>query len=401
MKEKEIIEKMQQSIIIPDIVQEKVNSAFQRIDETNNKVTRIHSGNRKWKMMWIAIAAVTVALGTTICAAAYIHLNSGLEAELFMTQEERQFLEEQEYMSHITNVDEMPAGVTAGGVTITPLQMISDGRFAWLSFKVEGYDLEKGVQPNFYSMSTVVDGNNQALVNSYAEFYKGRDYDGSLFFYEGGAPEKETNGSHIENYVDEEGNMEYIIQIDGSRYEKGLIGSSVHVTLQDLGTWDYGEFSENLEAVWEFDIELKGSDEVRKVTLSEPLGDSGATVVYAELSPISFYIQYDFPLRKELSDAIDGNGAAIASETFAKAPEFIGVRLKDGTYMMYIADCGVVGYRNESENVYVAARASSRVIDTSQVDALLFVKDIPIRQHDEEYELIMENLYIVPIETVE
>lgn len=112
-------------------------------------------------------------------------------------------------------------------------------------------------------------------------------------------------------------------------------------------------------------------------------------------------VQYDFPLRKEPSDAIDGNGVAIASETFAKAPEFICVRLKDGTYMMYIADCGVVGYRNESENVYVASRASVRVIDTSQVDALLFVKDIPIRQHDGEYELIKENLYIVPIETVD
>lgn len=401
MKEKEMMDKMQQDIVIPKIVQEKVNSAFQRIYKKNNKVTRMHSGNRKWKVMWIAVAAFTVALGTTICAAAYIHLNSGLEAEFFMTQEKRQFLEEHEYMSHITNGDEMPAGVTSGGVTITPLQMISDNRFAWLSFKVEGYDLEKGVQPNFYRMDTVVDGNELALVNAYAGFYEGRDYDGSLLFYEGGAPEKETNGSNIENYVDEEGNMEYIIQIDGSRYEKGLIGSSVHVTLQDLGTWDYGEFSENLEAVWEFDIELKGSDEVRKVTLSEPLGDSGATVVYAELSPISFYIQYDFPLRKEPSDAIDGNGAAIATETFAKAPEFIGVRLKDGTYMMYIADCGVVGYRNESENVYVAARASVRVIDTSQVDALLFVKDMPIRQHDGEYELIKENLYIVPIETVD
>ena len=383
MEEKEIIEKMQQSIVIPNIVQEKADYAFQRIYKAKNKVTRMHSWKRKWKMIWIAAAAVTVALGTTICAAAYIHLNSGLEAEFFMTQEKRQFLEEQEYMSHITNGDEMPSGVTAGGVTITPLQMISDSRFAWLSFKVEGYDLEKGVQPNFYSMSTVVDGNNQALVNSYAEFYKGRDYDGSLFFYEGGAPEKETNGSHIENYVDEEGNLEYIIQIDGSRYEKGLIGSSVHVTLQDLGTWDYGEFSENLKAVWEFDIELKGSDEVRKVALSEPLGDSGATVVYAEISPISFYVQYDI------------------SEVSAKAPEFIGVRLKDGTYMMYIADCGVVGYRNESENVYVAARASVRVIDTSQVDALLFLKDLPKTQYNGEYEWIEENLYIVPIETVD
>lgn len=195
--------------------------------------------------------------------------------------------------------------------------------------------------------------------------------------------------------------MEYIIQIDGSRYEKGLIGSSVHVTLKNIGTWYRGEFSENLEAVWEFDIKLKGSDEVRKVTLSEPLGDSGATVVYAEISPISFYVQYDFPLKKEPADAIDGNGAAIASETFAKAPEFIGVRLKDGTYMMYIADCGVVGYRNDSENVYVAARASVRVIDTSQVDALLFVKKIPKTLYNGEYEWIEEHLYIVPIETVD
>lgn len=401
MKEIEIMEKMQQNIVIPDIVQEKANSAFQRINEKNSKVTRMHSGKRKWKLMWIAVAAVTVALGTTICAAAYIHLNSGLEAEFFMTQDKRQFLEEHEYMSHITNGDEMPAGVTEGGVTITPLQMISDNRFAWLSFKVEGYDFEEGVQPEFSMMSIVVDGNRQALVNAYSEFYKGRDYDGSLLFYEDGAQEKETNGSHIENYVDEEGNMEYIIEIDGSRYEKGLIGSSVHVTLQDLGTYYQGEFRKVLEAVWEFDIELKGSDDVRKVTLSEPLGDSGAMVVYAELSPISFYIQYDFPLRKEPSDAVDGNGVAVVSETFAKAPEFIGVHLKDGTYMLYVADYGVVGYRNESENVYVAARASVRVIDTSQVDALLFVKDLPIRQHDGEYELIRENLYIVPIETVD
>ncbi|MDE6748684.1 MAG: DUF4179 domain-containing protein [Lachnospiraceae bacterium] len=383
MKEKEIIEKMQQNIVIPNIVQKKVNSTFQMIDEKNKKVITMHSGKRKWKMMWIAVAAAMMVLGTTICAAAYIHLNSGLEAEFFMTQEKRQFLEEHEYMSHITNGDEMPAGVTAGGVTITPSQIISDNRFAWLSFKVEGYDFEEGMQPNIFRMSIIVDGNEQALVNVYSDFYKGRDYDGSLFFYEGGAPEKETNGSHIENYVDEEGNMEYIIQIDGSRYEKGLIGSSVHVTLQDLGTFYRGEFSKELEAVWEFDIELKGSDEIRKVTLSEPLGDSGATVVYAELSPISFYVQYDI------------------SETFAKAPEFIGVRLKDGIYMLYIADYGVVGYRNESENAYVAARASVRVIDTSQVDALLFLKDLPKTPYNGEYEWIEENLYIVPIETVD
>ncbi|MBD5492934.1 MAG: DUF4179 domain-containing protein [Lachnospiraceae bacterium] len=383
MEEKEIIEKMQQSIVIPNIVQEKVNSAFQRIDEKNKNVITMHSGKRKWKMMWIAITAVMVALGTTICAAAYIHLNSGLEADFFMTQEERQFLEEQEYMWHIRDGSEMPAGVTAGGVTITPLQMISDNRFAWLSFKVEGYDFEEGMQPKIFRMSIVVDGNEQTFVNAYSEFYKGRDYDGSLFFYEGGALEKETNGSHIENYVDEEGNMEYIIQIDGSRYEKGLIGSFVHVTFQDLGTYYQGESCKELEAVWEFDIELKGSDEVRKVALSEPLGDSGATVVYAEISPISFYVQYDI------------------SEVSAKAPEFIGVRLKDGTYMMYIADCGVVGYRNESENVYVAARASVRVIDTSQVDALLFLKDLPKTQYNGEYEWIEENLYIVPIETVD
>ncbi|MDE5866923.1 MAG: hypothetical protein K2H31_10045, partial [Lachnospiraceae bacterium] len=60
-----------------------------------------------------------------------------------------------------------------------------------------------------------------------------------------------------------------------------------------------------------------------------------------------------------------------------------------------------VGYRNESENVYVAARASVRVIDTRQVDALLFLKDFPKTPYNGEYEWIEENLYIVPIETVD
>lgn len=410
MREKEIVDRMQQDIVIPDIVQIKADDAFRKIQKENNKVVRMHTHKRKWKTVWVAVAAAVLVLGTTVCAAAYIHWSRGLKAEFQMTPEEKQLLEKENYMSPIIDSAEesaegstvtegaIQAGVTAGGVTVTPLEMIVDDRFAWLSFKVEGYDLEEGKEPCFDTASVVLDGDEEAIVNYCSHFYNGLYFDGSGFYYENGTSAEDANGNIIEKYTDETGCMEYIILIDGTQYKKGLVGSSAHVTFQDLGTVYKAGFFPDLDAKWEFDFELKGADEVRKVTLSETLGESGATVSYAEISPISLYVQYDFPMREEAIEGVNEKGETFTTTTFVEAPDLTGVRLKDGTYLPYITEGGVIGYLDGNENVYVVSHATSRVLDTKQVDALLFLKASPETAYNGEAEWIEENMYIVPIE---
>ena len=90
MREKEIVDRMQQNIVIPDIVQMKADDAFRKIQKQNNKVVRMHNHKRKWKSVWITVAGSVLALGTTVCAAAYIHWSRGLKAEFPMTPGETQ-----------------------------------------------------------------------------------------------------------------------------------------------------------------------------------------------------------------------------------------------------------------------------------------------------------------------
>lgn len=397
MKEKEIIESLQQNIVIPDIVQKKADYAFHKIKKENGKVARLYSHKRKWKTIWIAAAIAALALGTTVCAAAYMHWSKGLEGELQATEEQKRLLEEGQYTLPIRESESSSNSVTVEGITVTAEQVIVDSRFAWLAFKVEGYDLEEGKEPCFHSMDVTVDSEKEySSFACYGSFYDGlhpdeyghpaRD-DGSLAIDE--------NGNLIAKYIDDNGCMEYIIEINGTGYGKGgLIGEKAHVSLQDLGTVYKTDFTSDVDGVWEFDIELKGSDAVRSIALSEPLGDSGAVVTYAEISPISLYVTYDFPMQKEEIEGVNAIGEAIMSTHFVELPAITGVRLKDGTLLTVIINGGTQGYLGDNKDIYVHSFAFDRILDTEQIDALLYIKSYP----EGEYKLTEENLYIVPIE---
>lgn len=396
VREKEIMESLQREIVIPDIVQTKADRIFQKIRKENGKVTV--KRERKWKTVWVAVAAAVLAIGTTVCAAVYRYYSRGLEAEFQMTEEFRQLLEEKEYMAPIVGKDGTHEGVTCGGVTVTPLQMIVDERFAWLSFQVEGYVPEEGKEPCFEQFDVTIDHDPEACISAYASFYDGCTYTAEKgFVWEDGTPAYDADGNLLQKYVDEEGRMEYIVEIVGTNYEKGMIGASVHVAFDGLGTTEKAVCEREVDGVWEFDMTLKGSDEVRKFTLSQSLGDSGATVTYAEVSPISVYAVLDFPLQKEEIEAENENGEKISTSTFVHAPQFVGLRLKDGTFLTGIINGGTEGYR-DSEETYVMAYSITPVVDVEEIDALLFWKSEPALNGRGVYDWKEENLYIVPVE---
>lgn len=388
MREKEIMDKLQSELVIPEVVQERAELTLNRIRKGQKKKEKVIRMGRKRrrKTIWVLIAAAVFVFGTMTVCAAYLHWSRGIEAEFNATEEQKQLLEEEQYTAPLVS-GETSGSVTEKGVTITPQQSIADSRFAWLSFKVEGYDLEVGKEPCFNYVTIIADDDIEAPISYYGSFYNGIHWnEKGEAVYEDGSPAGE------EIFVNEDGSMEYIVQIDATQYG-GLIGKKVKVQFTDLGTVYKAAFTPDLEAVWSFDFTLKGSDEVRTLTLSEPLDDSGATVIYAEISPISIYVNYDFPLRKETIEGVNENGEPVTSTTFVEAPAVTGVRLKDGTLLTGIVNGGVEGYLDENGEVYTASYALGNILDTEQVDALLFYKAWP----EEERALTEEDLYIVPI----
>lgn len=394
MREKEIMDKLQSELIIPDVVQRRAESALEKIKKEQNrkgKVMKTGRKRRRKKSIMILIAAAVFVLGTMTVCAAYLHWSRGIEAQLQATEEQKQMLEKEQYAAPLQSEEGSEtgnSGVTEAGVTITPLQSIVDSRFAWLSFKVEGYRLEEGKEPCFNFVTVVADDNIDAPISYFSSFYNGihRNEEGKPV-YEDGSPAGE------EIFVNEDGSMEYIIIINATEYG-GLAGKNIHVEFTDIGAVYKAEYMPDLEASWSFDFTLKGSDKVRTLTLSDPLGDTGATVIYAEISPISLYVRYDFPLREETIEGVNENGEPIASSTFVEAPQVTGVRLKDGSLQGYITDGGSMGYLDENQEIYTCSFVLDRILDTDQVNALLFLKEWP----EENRAMTEEDVYIVPVE---
>ena len=160
--------------------------------------------------------------------------------------------------------------------------------------------------------------------------------------------------------------------------EKGFfIGKDIQVELKDLGTVDKAEFTKTLEGTWSFEWTLGGADTAKTYTLNQPLGDSGATIQTVEISPISVYAEYNFPIQKETITGENEDGTTSESTTFKEAPPLMGIKLKDGTVIknMYMGG-GMIGYQNNSSDDYVYAYATDRIIDPDQIANFLFVKDI-------------------------
>lgn len=395
MKKENAIETLQMDIVIPEIVQQRADHVFEQIRSEsrncgeNGGKTMGYSGKAARKGMWAAVAAAVLVLGTVACAA-YMHWSSGMEQKFNVTQEQKVYLEE----SQITKPKN--DSVTQEGITVTLQQSIVDAHFAHLSFRVDGYHAEEGVQPDFEYVVTTVDGDYPSATGGRFFDNVHVDSDGN-FAYTDGTPAKENaDGGIIGKYINDDGSMEYIMTLMTNRPDDSFIGKPIHIELQNLGTVSKAAYTPDIDATWSFDFILDASEQIRTVELSQPLGDSGATVTKAQISPISFYVEYHFPLQLVAIDGQDQDGNAIQSTTFAEAPRFTGVRLKDGTRLTGIAQPGSEGYNSDDTDTYVLYCGTDHIINPEEVDALLFIKTEPESQQ-EYLNMPEDKLYIVPL----
>ncbi|MCD8014962.1 MAG: hypothetical protein LUG99_17665 [Lachnospiraceae bacterium] len=156
---------------------------------------------------------------------------------------------------------------------------------------------------------------------------------------------------------------------------------------------------------WSFDLTLSGSPNTTTYDLDAELGDSGATVIQAVLSPLSATIYYEFPYSEYTIEAEDEDGLTRIATLFDEAPAFIGFRMKDGTDIRYLTGGGSNGYDNDMNDIengekyiYRVIQGYGRVIDVNEIESLLFVKSWPEESEDGEAILSDENLYIVTLE---
>ena len=358
MKKNDTIYTLQQNIEIPDIVTEKANMAFEQIRKDaamqNDKIVTYQKPTGKSKKKYVLLAlAATLAVGTATAYAAYTNWSHGMKEELRISDEQQKTLEENGMAAF------SDASATDAGVTVTAQQSITDNYYTYLSFKVDGYSVEKGVQPDFETISVTVNGQDD--FNWGGSFYDGMvaDENGIAVRADGSKLETEADGSIIENYVMDDGSLEYHMVLSKSSEKGFFIGKTLHVEFQNLGTVEKTEYTSDIDGTWAMDMTLGGADVSRYTETTYELENTGATVTSVELSPVSIRVTYDFPRQEVTDEYEDENGKMQTYTSYAEAPMASGVKLKDGTSILNLyGGPGSAGYEAEDSDIY-AGRISS------------------------------------------
>ena len=442
MSQKDIIERLQKDVEIPGVVQNKIDGTLLKIkDEANGSKIVTYKRDeakpvaKKGKRRFGMVAAIAALVITTVSvgAAVYRNWSKGLEASLHVTEEQKNKLEENKtttFMEEVAteqgsidkaNADQGSANqenadpkfteqkITDQGITITAVQSITDNYYTYVAFKVEGFEVPDGEQPFFENTSATVEGVADEDMRAIGTFY-----DGTTVGQEGtvvnadGTPLVEKDGVTMYQYKGEDGSMEYHLTIYALGEKGALLNEKVHIELENLGTMIKTEYTNKVTGKWIFDIDLQGSDETREVTVNNvALGDTGATVIGAEISPISIGATYNFPRKTEtvelpedeamqqaLAAGVEVEDIETTFEVPIDPPRLMGVKMKDGALYPYIyMGPGGGGYMDENSDICYTRFAIDRILDASQVEALLFEKSyagdgvVPTE----------DNFYVVPL----
>lgn len=394
MNERNIFNVLKQDIEIPEIVQNKADIAFEQImneQKANMPVPVPKKKRKRYNRIKIAVAILvaTTILGTvTVCAEIYKKWSKGLEKELHIEETDKIVAETTELVQ-FQNIS-----VEDAGIKITAQQSLVDNYTAFLSFKVEGFDIEKYDEPGFGSVSVDVEGET---VNAYYDFYDNLiagDH-GGIVQSDGSEVPKDENGKMLISHIMEDGSLEYRILLMEFRGEKGsFFGKTIHVQFEDLGiiTQKAGPVEIQLNGNWEFEWELQGSRSTYEKELHAELGDTGATVKHIELSPISLKVIYDFE-KTVTSYFISEYGEEYNIPIYSEPPRLLGVKLKDGRLLSGLnMGGGLDGFINEHE--YTICFMTDRILNVDEIEALLFKND---ETFDTGVECTEDMFYVVNI----
>ena len=177
MNNKDIIKTLQEEVEIPDIVQKKADAAFAAIhreaensksvgpvvrlpadrrmeDDRGQRGSRRKTGTHRHpgRKIWIAAAVAALAVGTITAVADYMKRSKSLTEGMQVTEQQQVQMQEK-HLSAIVN-----RSCTDKGITVTAVDSITDNYYTHIAFRVEGYKVDVGTQPDFGTIKVTVDG---------------------------------------------------------------------------------------------------------------------------------------------------------------------------------------------------------------------------------------------------
>lgn len=373
----------QDDIKVPEIVLQKADEAFAGIQTEGRSTMKKNNQteNRKhtfWRNPAAVAACTCIIVAGSVTAGAAVHhvWSRGLQGAVQATDTQQKELTDKGAAVVLKEQkDYSKLAVTDNGITITPETIIVDENFAHIAFSVKGYDLAEGDEPGFDDWDIgVKDGKEGSSVQVYGGFYDGivSDENGNPVYEDGSSLKEDEQGQIISHYVDEDGNLEYVVSIGVADWKDSLLGKTIVCKLKDLGTLYKTRFTLAKEGNWDFEIKLPDVSTASNIKVAKGIENTPFTVDDVELSPISIKINYSV------------NGEVTFKEDTNQVPQFFGVILKDGKKISFLGDAGGTGYNEAMTEAYTLS-SFVQVIEPDQVQAIILRNDdgeqikIPIR----------------------
>lgn len=357
---------LQESIELSELILTKANHAFDQIRQeesmdTGNETKKRHKRTGRSKVAAAAAICLLAASGVSAAAAIQHYWGRGMNGNIQANESQQQQLAEDgiaEVYPEKENYEDLK--VTCNGVTVAPHTVIVDERFAYLSFTISGYTPEEGKEPGFEDVA--VDSDDVTLDMS-GTMYDGIvcDENGSPVYDDGTSIEFAEDGEIVSHYLDENGNLEYIIQAHVSDENASVLGKTIHVDFKNLGTLYKTEYTNALDGSWAFDIKLQDVSSAKSFEVNQKIEGTDFTLTKAEVSPISMKVEYTTDQAPEIHEDSIG------------VPVVMGVVMKDGTRLPYLADGGSTGYKDDTQKEAYNMFGYDRVIDVDQVQSLIIL----------------------------
>lgn len=358
-----------EEIELSEIVLDKTNHAFEMIkQEGTGYMKKQNIGNKgSYKKMAAAIAGICLFTVSSISVAAAIHhyWGRGMSGNIQASETEQQELTESGVATvYRGNPDYASLAVTDQGITIAPDTVIVDERFVYMSFHISGYSVTDGEEPGFEFVN-VYQGDDPEAYRSWVNM-SGRMYDGVVSdengtpVYEDGSPLMlDENGKVISYYTDENGDMEFILQAYVTDENDTLLGKTMHVEFENLGTLAKADFFPVVDGKWDFEMTLSDVSSSEDIAVGQKVEGTDFVLESISISPISIQANYSFSGTPERNE--DGD---------LGVPAIKGIVLKDGTRIPYLTDGGVVVLDAANSTAYHMA-GYDRVVDVDDIAALL------------------------------
>lgn len=452
MNEQEFLNELRSDVSIPGNVQRKADEAFAQIrafaKETGKKgaeeeksgkaagpqiVTvsgddparredarrRGKSGRKKpggkKRLVLVAALAASLTAGTVAAAGTLIKWSHSTEKSMHVTESLKEQAESEGLIDSPDQKTET-ASATNDGVTVKAVETLADSYFARFTFNITGLEFGEDEEPGIDGINIYVDGTEVSYL----------DYSWSGAFYDGwvsndtGTKAVHEDGSPIgedekENFHLPDGSCEFTLDLYNQDSSKPgeLLGKPIEVVFTDMGIMDKTVVNVTKKGTWKLKWTMSGTGSQKEVTLDEKLGDTGATVTKAAISPLSILVWLEWPYQATTESAETESGEVITWDTYKMPPSITGVRLKNGKLLTGLLNGGSEGYEEpettsgadslvespeafsdpSSLQTFTYRFATSRLIDPDEVDALLFIKNESVPRDS----LTEDDLYIVPV----